>query len=44
MVLRVRVRRLDCLLWQRPIDTPLDRSGDGEVLARFDQLIAEGIQ
>jgi uncharacterized protein (TIGR03083 family) len=35
---------LDCLLWQRPIDMPLERSGEGEVLARFDQLIAEGIQ
>ncbi|MGN6676842.1 MAG: maleylpyruvate isomerase N-terminal domain-containing protein [Streptosporangiaceae bacterium] len=35
---------LDCLLWQRPIDTPLERFGDREVLGRFDRLIAEGIQ
>jgi len=35
---------LDCVLWQRPVDMPLDRSGDPDVIGRFDQLIAEGIQ
>jgi uncharacterized protein (TIGR03083 family) len=34
---------LDCWLWQRPADTPLERSGDRDVLGRFDALIAEGI-
>ncbi len=34
---------LDCWLWQRPADTPLERSGDRDVLGRFDQVIAEGI-
>jgi uncharacterized protein (TIGR03083 family) len=35
---------LDCLLWQRPVEIPLERSGDRDVLGRFDQLIADGIQ
>jgi len=34
---------LDCWLWQRPPDTPLERSGDRGVLADFDALIADGI-
>src|SRR6266704_2603596 len=34
---------LDCWLWQRPPDTPLERSGAREVLADFDALIADGI-
>ena len=34
---------LDCWLWQRPADAPLDRSGDTGVLADFDALIARGI-
>lgn len=34
---------LDCWLWQRPADIPLERSGDRDVLGRLDQLIAEGI-
>lgn len=34
---------LDCWLWHRPTDTPLERSGDREVLAGFDALIADGI-
>ena len=34
---------LDCWLWQRPVDTPLERAGNRDVLGRLDQLIAEGI-
>ncbi len=34
---------LDCWLWQRPADTPLEHSGDPDVIGRFDRLIAEGI-
>jgi uncharacterized protein (TIGR03083 family) len=35
---------LDCWLWHRPTDTPLERSGDRSVLASLDALIAEGIE
>jgi len=35
---------LDCWLWNRPADTPLERSGDPDVLAGFDAIIAEGMQ
>jgi len=35
---------LDCWLWQRPPDTPPDRSGDQAVLREFDAMVAEGIQ
>jgi uncharacterized protein (TIGR03083 family) len=35
---------LDCWLWNRPADTPLERSGDSDVLAGFDAVIAEGMQ
>jgi hypothetical protein len=35
---------LDCWLWHRPTDTPLERSGDRSVLASLDTLIAEGIE
>lgn len=34
---------LDCWLWHRPPDTPLERSGDRDVLSGFDALIAGGI-
>ncbi len=34
---------LDCWLWHRPADTPLERSGDFEVLGAFDAVIAGGI-
>lgn len=35
---------LDRWLWQRPVDTALERSGDREVLGSFDAIIDEGIQ
>jgi hypothetical protein len=35
---------LDCWLWRRPTEQPVDRSGDTEVLTRFEQVIAAGIQ
>lgn len=41
--LRGNADDLDCWLWQRPVDTPLERAGDRDVLGRFDQLIAGGI-
>src|SRR6266571_1587171 len=31
---------LDCWLWRRPPDTPLERTGDRDVLSGFDALIA----
>jgi len=34
---------LDCWLWQRPADTPLERSGDFGVLGGFDAVIADGV-
>ncbi len=34
---------LDCWLWHRPADALLERSGDPDVLAAFDALIASGI-
>jgi hypothetical protein len=34
---------LDCWLWHRPADTPLERSGDLGVLAGFDSVIAGGV-
>jgi len=34
---------LDCWLWNRPADTPLERSGDVGVLGDFDAVIAGGI-
>ena len=34
---------LDCWLWHRPGDAPPERSGDSEVLAAFDALLARGI-
>jgi uncharacterized protein (TIGR03083 family) len=34
---------LDCWLWQRPPESPLERSGDRDVLTGFDALVAEGI-
>jgi uncharacterized protein (TIGR03083 family) len=34
---------LDCWLWHRPTDALLERSGDPDVLAAFDALIASGI-
>jgi uncharacterized protein (TIGR03083 family) len=34
---------LDCWLWNRPADTPLDRSGDRDALGALDALIARGI-
>jgi uncharacterized protein (TIGR03083 family) len=34
---------LDCWLWRRPTFTALDRSGDAEVLDRFESTIADGI-
>jgi uncharacterized protein (TIGR03083 family) len=34
---------LDCWLWHRPPDTPLERSGDFGVLADFDAVIAGGV-
>ena len=35
---------LDCWLWNRPADTPLERSGDFGVLGDFDAVIAGGIE
>jgi uncharacterized protein (TIGR03083 family) len=35
---------LDCWLWHRPADTPLERSGDLSVLASLDARIADGIE
>jgi uncharacterized protein (TIGR03083 family) len=34
---------LDCWLWQRPPLARIDRSGDEDLLSRFQSLIAEGI-
>ena len=34
---------LDCWLWQRPQESPLERSGDRDVLSGFDEQVAEGI-
>jgi uncharacterized protein (TIGR03083 family) len=34
---------LDCWLWQRPTDAPVERSGDSAVLSAFDALITKGI-
>jgi len=34
---------LDCWLWHRPGDAPPARSGDSDVLAAFDALLARGI-
>ncbi len=34
---------LDCWLWHRPTTGPVDRSGDQEVLSRFESAIAPGI-
>jgi len=34
---------LDCWLWRRPVLGPVSRSGDPEVLAALDALIADGI-
>jgi uncharacterized protein (TIGR03083 family) len=34
---------LDCWLWQRPTDAPPERSGEVDVLAGFDALIASGV-
>ncbi len=35
---------LDCWLWNRPPDTPLERSGDVRVLGDFDAVIAGGVE
>ncbi len=35
---------LDCWLWGRPTIGRLDRSGDEQVLARFQEVVSEGIQ
>lgn len=35
---------LDCWLWHRPPDTPLERSGDFGVLGDFDAVIAGGVE
>jgi uncharacterized protein (TIGR03083 family) len=35
---------LDCLLWGRPPAGPVTRSGDERVLARFEAVVAEGIE
>jgi uncharacterized protein (TIGR03083 family) len=34
---------LDCWLWHRPADTPIERSGDLGVLGDFDAVIAGGV-
>jgi uncharacterized protein (TIGR03083 family) len=34
---------LDCWLWRRPPFTPVDCSGDPELLGRFDSIIAPGL-
>jgi uncharacterized protein (TIGR03083 family) len=34
---------LDCWLWHRPTTGPIERSGDPEVLSRFESTIAPGI-
>ncbi|HEX9528361.1 MAG TPA: maleylpyruvate isomerase family mycothiol-dependent enzyme [Streptosporangiaceae bacterium] len=34
---------LDCWLWHRPPVAPIDRSGDQELLSRFDSVIAPGV-
>ena len=34
---------LDCWLWHRPADIPLERSGDFGVLGDFDAVTAEGV-
>jgi uncharacterized protein (TIGR03083 family) len=35
---------LDCWLWHRPPAAPVDKSGDGEVLGRFESVLAGGIE
>ena len=34
---------LDCWVWGRPIEAPLDRVGDERVLARFQEMVDRGI-
>ncbi|HUZ52774.1 MAG TPA: maleylpyruvate isomerase N-terminal domain-containing protein [Streptosporangiaceae bacterium] len=34
---------LDCWLWHRPPDTPLERSGNVGILGEFDAVIADGV-
>ena len=34
---------LDCWLWHRPTTGPVERSGDQDVLSRFESAIAPGI-
>ena len=35
---------LDCWLWHRPPLTPVEPSGDSQVLGRFESAIAPGIR
>jgi hypothetical protein len=38
-----RAADLDCWLWHRPATGPVERSGDQDVLSRFESAIAPGI-